>query len=150
MWLKSGQNKFPILSILDSATKYQAVSLLQAERTDCLVEALKRCWIAHFGPPAELLTDEGRGWLSDDFTNFTDEHSIQHTVAPGEAHERLSLVERRHAVLRKSCELYLKETGQEGGNAARESLIYVVPQLNAQPNQCQRLQSFTMAPWTEH
>ena len=134
MWLKSGQNKFPILSILDSATKYQAVSLLQAERTDCLVEALKRCWIAHFGPPAELLTDEGRGWLSDDFTNFTDEHSIQHTVAPGEAHERLSLVERRHAVLRKSCELYLKETGQEGGNAVRESLIYVVPQLNAQPN----------------
>ena len=52
----------------------------------------------------------------------------------GEAHERLALVERRHAVLRKSCELYLRETAQEGGSAIREALVYVVPQLNAQPN----------------
>ena len=47
---------------------------------------------------------------------------------------RLALVERRHAVLRKSCELYLRETAQEGGSAIREALVYVVPQLNAQPN----------------
>ena len=133
-WIKSGQNKFPILSMIDAATKWQAATLLQAERGDCLIDALQRCWLALFGPPAQLITDEGRGWLSDEFTRFTDELALQHTVAPGEAHERLALVERRHAVLRKSCELYLRETAQEGGSAIREALIYVVPQLNAQPN----------------
>ena len=120
--------------MIDAATKWQAATLLQAERGDCLIDALQRCWLALFGPPAQLITDEGRGWLSDEFTRFTDELALQHTVAPGEAHERLALVERRHAVLRKSCELYLRETAQEGGSAIREALIYVVPQLNAQPN----------------
>ena len=47
-----------------------------------------------------------------------DSLSINHEVAPGEAHTRMSLVERRPAVLRKAIEVYI---------------TYILPQLNAQP-----------------
>ena len=76
-------------------------TLLRQEKTDDFITGFERPWIAHFGPPATLVTDEGRGWLSDKIGDWTDADSIFHEVAPGEAHTRLSLVERRHAVLRK-------------------------------------------------
>ena len=50
------------------------------------------------GPGSEL---PWRAW--------TTSWGIDHQVAPGEAHERLALVERRHAVLRKAIEVYLND-----------------------------------------
>ena len=64
---------------------------------------------------------------------WTDEHSIRHDVAPGEAHTRLSLVERRHAVLRKSIEIFMQDLKLQGADGIRSALTYVVPQQNAQP-----------------
>eukprot|EP00435_Cladocopium_sp_Y103_P029927 s3688_g7.t1 len=98
-WIKEGGKKYPILSNIDMATKYQTATLLHSEKTGDLISGFERSWIAHFGPPSKLLTDEGRGWVSDQMAEWTDSLSIDHEVAPGEAHTRLSLVERRHAVL---------------------------------------------------
>ena len=52
---------------------------------------------------------------------------------PGEAHNRLALVERRHAVLRKAIEIYLEEMKMEDDNGVRKALTYVLPQVNAAP-----------------
>jgi len=106
-WIKDGKVKYPILSNIDMATKYQTATLLRQEKTDDVITGFERSWIAYFGPPATLVTDEGRGWLNDQMGDWTDAHSIFHEVAPGEAHSRLSLVERRHAVLRKNLEVYM-------------------------------------------
>ena len=59
---------------------------------------------------------------------------IEHMVAPGEAHERLGLVERSHAVLRKAIEVYLHDLGLSGPSGIKESLVYVVPQINNTTN----------------
>ena len=56
----------------------------QSEQTSDYITGVERHWIAHFGPPG-MVTDEG---------HLSDEHSIAHEVAPGEAHERLGQVER--------------------------------------------------------
>ena len=108
--------------------------LLAGERSQDFIQALERHWISRFGVPARLVTDEGRGWLHNDFQEWTDSQSIQHVVAAGEAHEQLALVERRHAVLRKALEIYLMDFGLEGANAIRQALSYVVPQLNNNPS----------------
>ena len=47
------------------------------------------------------------------------------------AHERLSIVERRHAVLRKALEVYCDEYKHFNAAGIKEALVYVVPQLNA-------------------
>ena len=79
------------------------------------------------------MTDEGRGWLGDDFNRWTTDHCVLHEVAPGEAHNKLSLVERRHQVLRKAIEVYLDDLKLEGPDGIREALCYIMPQINATP-----------------
>ena len=59
---------------------------------------------------------------------------VNHLVAPGEAHERLGLVERRHSILRKAIEVYLHDLSLSGPESIKESISYVVPQLNNTPN----------------
>eukprot|EP00435_Cladocopium_sp_Y103_P020469 s5461_g5.t1 len=64
---------------------------------------------------------------------WTDSLSIDHEIAPGEAHTRMSLVERRHAVLRKAIEVYITDLDLHGPDGLRTALTYILPQLNAQP-----------------
>ena len=145
--IKDGDKKFAVLSCVDSATKYQTATLVPDEKTSNLIAGLERCWIAHFGPPETLVTDEGRGWLSDPMALWTDEHSIHHDVAPGEAHTRLSLVERRHAVLRKSIEVYMQDLQLHGADGIRSALTIL--DLHSAAAKCSahsfRLQPFTIA-----
>ena len=132
-WIRVGTKKFPILSVIDQATKFQAAALLHGERGEDLVAALERCWVRHFGAPQKLVSDEGRGWVGDQMEQWTNFNSVEHEVAPGEAHSRLALVERRHSVLRKAIELYLEEMKMDDDNGVRKALTYVLPQVNSAP-----------------
>ena len=142
MWIKLGEKKVPILSMVDVATKFQAASVIYGERTQDFLQ-LERGWIRHFGCPQVLLTDEGRGWASDENLSWTSSMSIKHVMAPGEAHTRLSLVERRHAVLRKAVEIYLTDLKLDTIDGIRQSLAYVLPQINSSPT----VAGFSPAQW---
>ena len=132
-WIRSGSKKFPILSVIDMATKYQVAALVHGEKGEDLLHALERAWVRHFGLPRKLVTDEGRGWVGSVLEEWTNFHGIEHEVAPGEAHSRLALVERRHSVLRKAIEVYMTDLQKEGVQAIREALTYIMPQINATP-----------------
>ena len=58
---------------------------------------------------------------------------MEHLIAPGEAHHRLGVVERRHAVLRKTVEIYMTDLGLTDTDGLRQALNYVIPQINASP-----------------
>ena len=66
-WIKNGNNKHPILSVVDEGMRFMMANLVNGERSEDFIQALERHWISHFGVPARLVTDEGRGWLHDDF-----------------------------------------------------------------------------------
>ena len=142
-WIKLGEKKFPILSMVDVATKFQAASVIYGERTQDFLHALERGWIRHFGCPQVLVTDEGRGWASDEMLNWTSSMNLKHVMAPGEAHTRLSLVERRHAVLRKAIEIYLTDLNLTTVDGIRQALAYVLPQINSSPT----VAGFSPAQW---
>ena len=133
LWIRLGKDKFPILSILNQCTKYQVATLLPSERGEHLVHGLERAWVKHFGIPQVLCSDEGRGWVGDAMNAWTTTNSVLHDVAPGEAHTRLALVERRHQVLRKAVEIFLTDRSLEGTSGIRSALTYVLPQINASP-----------------
>ena len=120
--------------MVDVGTKFQAACLVRGESAEHLIGALERCWLRHFGAPKQLHTDEGRGWLGEQFQNWTTERMIEHRVAPGEAHKSLGLVERRHSILRKAIEVYLHDLELSGSSGIKESLVYVVPQINNTAN----------------
>ena len=133
MWIKVQDNKFPVMSIVDEGTRFQAASLITSEKSEHYIQILERNWVAHFGPPAKLITDEGRGWLSEEFEQWSNAKAIHHVVAAGESHTEIALVERRHAILRKAVEVYMADLELQGANGIREALVYVVPQMNASP-----------------
>ena len=143
LWLKLDSKKIPILSVVDSTTKFQAGAVIYGERSSDFIHALERGWIRHFGPPVTLVTDEGRGWASDEMLAWTSGHNIHHLIAPGEAHTRLSLVERRHAILRKAVEIYMDDLGLTSIDGLRQALAYVLPQVNSNPN----VAGFSPAQW---
>ena len=134
LWLKLGDKKIPVLSMVDTATKYQAGAVIYGEKTSDFLHAFERCWIRHFGCPTVLVTDEGRGWASDEMMSWAANHNIQHMISPGEAHTRLSLVERRHQILRKSLEVYMDDMQLTSVNGLREALAYTLPQINSTPS----------------
>ena len=49
MWVKVNDRKFPILSLLDQATRYQAAGVLHGERSEHFLSVLERHWVRHFG-----------------------------------------------------------------------------------------------------
>ena len=131
LWIKCGSTKYAIMSMVDTATRYTAAYLLRSEASEEYIKSLERMWISHFGAPNKLITDSGRPWLGHTMDSWTAAHNIDHIVAPGEAHERLAIVERRHAMIRKAVEIYMSDLKIDHAAGIREGLTYIVPQLNA-------------------
>ena len=128
----------PVLTIIDSSTKLMAARVLNSEQTTDFISALERGWIRHFGAPHTLQIDEARGWSSETLRSWSSDHGIFLEISPGQAHTRLSVLERRHQVLRRAVELFVKQHLQQRDvdprAAIETALIYVVPQINNVPN----------------
>ena len=131
MWIKIGDQKIPILHVVDLASKFEEATVVHSEKTNDLRRALERRWFRIFGAPRELVTDEGRGWASDEMKEFLSDLGITHSMAPGEAHTRLGAVERRHQLLRKSVEIYLHDRGLNTKDGIKTALSYIIPQINS-------------------
>ena len=120
MWLeidKKGK-KVAILSMVDESTRLMAARLITDEKPPTLSKAIERSWIRHYGPTQTLKVDEATGWGSD------------LKVSPGQVHNRTSIVERRHQLLRRALQIYLDDNQISGIDAIQEALAWVVPSLN--------------------
>ena len=136
----------PVLSIVDTMTKFMAARILSREQSEHLIQAFERGWTRFFGPPAILQLDDHRGWASEALRTWASDHGTELEIAPGQAHTRLSVVERRHQVLRRGIELFLAhqpEVNMTIQDQIARSLCYVVPQINNTPN----VQGFSATQW---
>ena len=123
-----------------------AACVLTREQSDNLIQAIERGWTRFFGPPAILQLDDHRGWASDALRTWASDHGTELEIDPGQAHTRLSVVERRHQVLRRGIELFLAQQPEDNMSVPDQiarSLCYVVPQTNNTPN----VQGFSAAQW---
>ncbi|CAJ1404806.1 unnamed protein product [Effrenium voratum] len=137
MWLKPDPNKddkYPIISMVCTATRYMVARLIRHEQTTDFISSLEKSWIRHFGPMQVLMIDEHRAWSSDAMSSWARDNGISLVISPGEAHTRLGVVERRHQLLRRAVEIYLADHQDHSRDAVRKALDYMVPQINALPN----------------
>ena len=120
----------PVLTIIDSSTKLMAARVLNSEQTTDFISALERGWIRHFGAPHTLQIDEARGWSSETLRSWSSDHGIFLEISPGQAHTRLSVLERGHQLLRRAVELFVKQHLRQRDvdprAAIETALIYVV------------------------
>ena len=127
----------PVLSMVDAGTKLMGGRLLYREQSYDMLRAIERVWIANFGPRAILQVDDHRGWSSEEVRSWASDNGILLEIAPGQTHTRLSLIERRHQVLRRAIEIFAEESSlaeHSGSEKIIHALCYVIPEINARPN----------------
>ena len=134
----------PILVISDAITRLCAARLLQDETPDSFQKALERAWIRSFGPMRILQVDERRSWSSAHIKDWAGQQSIQLMISPGQAHERLAIIERRHQVIRRALDLFLLESKDYTPEGIINALNYVIPQVNRMPN----VEGYSPLQWT--
>ena len=135
---------YPILVISDATTRLCAARLLQDETPDSFQKGLERAWIRSFGPMRILQVDEHRSWSSTHIKDWAGQQSIQLMISPGQAHERLAIIERRHQVIRRALDLFLLESKDYTPEGIINALNYVIPQVNRMPN----VQGYSPLQWT--
>ena len=135
---------YPILVISDATTRLCAARLLLDETPDSFQKGLERAWIRSFGHMKLLQVDEHRSWASDHLKTWAGQHSIQMMISPGQAHERLAIIERRHQVIRRALDLFLLESKDYTPEGIINALNYVIPQVNRMPN----VQGYSPLQWT--
>jgi len=123
--------KIAILHIVDVATRFAQARVVLAETGEDFVKALMRSWITPYGPPQTLQYDEARPFCGAELTELLERHNIKSDVAPGEAHFRLGIIERRHMTLRTALENYLTDLQTPANSdTVRDALEHVVPSMN--------------------
>ena len=142
-WIQLGKERQCILTVVDEATRYTTVRILNSEKAPEFVKGLERSWIRHFGVPKYLRVDSAKGWEARAVRDWCADKGIILEVAPAEAHNWLGVVERKHQVVRRSLELYMDELGGATLSALREACIYVPPRIN----QMSFTRGFSPAQW---
>jgi len=105
-WIDTEDGRKCVVTFLDHATRYVAIRILKTERSEEFVKGLERVWIKDFGIPQILRVDGAKGWSSKYIRKWCADRGIALEVAPGEAHNWLAPVERKHQVVRKALEHY--------------------------------------------
>lgn len=113
-----------VLTIVDHATRYVAIRILQAESAEEFTKGIERAWIKHFGLPKYIRIDEAKGWSSKHVREWASSRGIALEVQPAEMHSWLGVVERKHQVVRRALELYQEEMNQFDLKALKEAALY--------------------------
>ena len=141
---KIASGKVAILHMVDTATRFSAARVLLQEQGTDVVRALQRAWFVPYGPPKLLQFDEARCFCGDEVKTYLEQNNVQVDVAPGEAHSRLGIVERRHLVLRTAIETYMAdEQLSRTLSSVREAVMHVTPAMN----QLSFVKGYTPSQW---
>ena len=130
--------------MVDTATRFCSAKVLKNEQGPDVTVALERAWFKPYGAPKLLQCDEARCFCGHEVKHFLEHNHVKLDVAPGEAHTRLGIVERRHMVLRAAIETYMQEENLQPTLAGvREAVDHVVPAMN----QLSLTRGYTPAQW---
>ena len=142
-WIDTDNGRCCIMTLMDQATRYVCLRVMNDEKSTSLVKGIERSWIKHFGTPRYLRIDEGKGFAATYLRDWCSERGIMLEIAPAESHNWLGSVERKHQVVRKALELYMEERGSRSIKMLAEAAIYCPGQINS----LSYTKGFTPAQW---
>ena len=94
-------NGIHILHIIDHATRFSAAAVVKSKRKEEIVDAFIKHWIAIFGAPGKILSDNGGEFNNDLFRELGEQFNIVIMSTPAESPWSNGIVERHNAVLGK-------------------------------------------------
>ena len=129
-WIDTQDGRKCVVTFMDHASRYVTIRILKSERSEEFLKGLERAWIKTFGIPHILRVDEAKGWASQAVRDWCSDRGIILEVAPGEAHNWLAPLERKHQVVRQALEYYMADRGSFKLSTLEEACIYVPHQVN--------------------
>ena len=67
---------FPVCHITDAVSKYQMAGVIPDRSSQAVMNFLARSWVPLLGPPARLIADQGREFISEAFQSWCSARSI--------------------------------------------------------------------------
>ena len=98
-----------VLHLVDHATRYSVASLLKCKRSDEIVKVVMQFWVAYFGAPKILLTDNGREFNNEEFREMAQNLNIIVKTTPAQSPWSNGVNERHNAVLGEMVTKVLEE-----------------------------------------
>ena len=106
-------NQYHALNILDFATTFQVLALLDnCSAAEC-AEKFWLWWVIWAGPPRTLVTDMGSSFLAA-FVTLAERYSATSRVVPTEAPWQVGMIERHGGVLNDVINMTVAQTGAKG------------------------------------
>lgn len=93
--------KRKVFAIIDVYSRFETNAVVSNETLDEELEVIMRQWVSWAGFPKQIRTDSSGARMSEAFQSWCDDNRIKLTLVPKEAHHRMGLVERLHAVRRQ-------------------------------------------------
>ena len=102
-------NKSWILHLIDSATRYSAASLVNSKGKDPIISKIFRIWIAYFGAPKVMFSDNGGEFNNEVFREMNEKLNIETKTTAAESPFSNGTVERHNGILFESMKKTLED-----------------------------------------
>ncbi|KAG7197658.1 hypothetical protein KM043_016479 [Ampulex compressa] len=106
---ETSKGKRYILTIQDQLTKYLMARAMKDQKTSTIVETFVKSYISIFGPPKNILTDNGTNFTGQLMKEFNDWMKMKHITTTAFHPESNDSLERSHYVIKE----YLKTTAED-------------------------------------
>ncbi|CAE7402794.1 dnaJ, partial [Symbiodinium sp. KB8] len=91
---------FPVCHITDAVSKYQIAGVIPDRSTQAVINFVTRHWLPLLGPPARLIADQGREFISEAFQSWCSSRSILLWITAVQAPWQNSPAERSGGILK--------------------------------------------------
>ena len=88
-----------VLHIINHATRYSAACVIPSKKRDVVIAAVLRIWVATFGAPRQMLSDNGGEFSNDDFRKMGEKLNITIKSTAAESPWSNGINERHNAIL---------------------------------------------------
>ena len=85
--------------MIDLATRYSAATIVKSKQKEEIVKAICTIWITLFGPPNDILCDNGGEFNNDLLRDLSDQLNVFARTTPGESPWSNGITERHNAIL---------------------------------------------------
>ena len=93
--------KRKVFAIIDVYSRFETNAVVINETLEEELEVIMRQWVSWASFPKQIRTDSSGAHMSEAFQTWCDDNRVKLTLVPKEAHHRMGLVERLHAVRRQ-------------------------------------------------
>ena len=99
-----------ILHLIDASTRYSAACLVKTKMQEEIVRKIFNNWIAYFGAPQKMLTDNGGEFANETFREMNEKLNVCSDTTAAESPWSNGIVERHNAILYESMMKTINDT----------------------------------------